>query len=120
MAPSAVPINSLDNCEPPLDISRPAKKIKLDQSLHHPRQEDMEEPVAIPSHPLDVKPSGNAYTATENLKDNCGVFAMLPDELLMQLLEYLPGKELQLLGSTCKALHAFSRADELWKELFVQ
>lgn len=73
---------------------------------------------AIPGHPLGVKPSGNALLATENLRDAIGTFSILPDELILILLEFLDGPSLLRIGRTCKAFYAFTRAEELWKGLF--
>ena len=71
-------------------------------------------------HPLGIKPLGNAYTAQENLKLNAGLFACLPDEVLIQFLEHLSASLLRSIGATCKALYAFSRVDELWKSLLIE
>ena len=76
--------------------------------------------IFVKRHPLGVRPSGNALTATRNFRQACGSFASLPDELLMQLLESLQAEDLLRLGGTCKALHAFSRSEELWRTLFVE
>ncbi len=74
----------------------------------------------IPSHPLGVKPSGNEYTAKENLRESIGTFQILPDEVLVTVLEYLDSTQLRHLGSTCKALYAFCHSDDLWKALFIE
>ncbi|KAJ5820217.1 hypothetical protein N7474_005808 [Penicillium riverlandense] len=74
---------------------------------------------AIPSHPLGVKPTGNALLATWSLRDAIGPFKRLPDELILALLEYFDGPSLLRVGRTCKAFYAFTRAEELWKTLFV-
>lgn len=79
-----------------------------------------EQPVAVPVHPLGVKPLGNSYTASANSKTKTGVFARLPDELVALLLESLKARDLRLLGASCKALYAFTRAEELWKALFIE
>ena len=77
--------------------------------------------LTVPSHPLRIKPAGNAYTATENIKLAVGpFFAALPDEVLVQVLESLDAASLMRLGSTCKALYAFSRLEELWKTLCIE
>lgn len=75
---------------------------------------------AIPSHPLGVKPSGNALLATWSLRDSLGTIRRLPDELILLLLEWLDGASLLRIGRTCKAFYAFTRAEELWKALFVE
>jgi hypothetical protein len=76
--------------------------------------------VAVPRHPLGVRPSGNVYSAESNDRDVIGSFSILPDELILQLLEYFPGEGLLSIGMTCKAFYAFSRTDDLWKALFLQ
>ncbi|KAF2859056.1 F-box and JmjC domain-containing protein [Piedraia hortae CBS 480.64] len=87
-----------------MDGTRPTKRARLE----------------LQKHPLRVRPGGNALTASVNLKDACGLFALLPDEVLANLLELQSAADLLRLGSTCRALHAFSRDDELWRALFVQ
>jgi hypothetical protein len=82
--------------------------------------EDVAAAIAVPSHPLGIKPAGNALTASENIKSRCGLFACLPDELLSHILESFEADVLIRLGSTCRALYAFTRLDELWRALFVR
>ncbi|KAF6240328.1 hypothetical protein HO173_001939 [Letharia columbiana] len=74
----------------------------------------------VPLHPLRIRPAGNAYTATEDIKMAAGSFAALPDELLIQVLESLDAASLKWLGCACKALYAFSRLEELWKTLCIE
>ncbi|KAF2436386.1 putative F-box and JmjC domain protein [Tothia fuscella] len=95
------------------DDSRPLKRTKLSTG-----DSDAVE-VASP-HPLGVKPLGNAYTASSNSKANTGLFSRLPDELLAHFLELLNTEALRGLGSSCKALFAFTRADDLWRALFIE
>lgn len=84
-------------------------------------EEDEDEvDTAIVPHPYNIRPAGNAYTASRDIKAFSGSFAMLPDELLLQLLEYLQAVDLIRLGSTCKALYAICRAEDLWKTLFIE
>lgn len=75
---------------------------------------------AIPCHPLGVKPSGNALLASWNLRPAIGTFQILPDELIVIVLEWFDGASLLNIGRTCKAFYAFTRAEELWKGLFVE
>lgn len=75
---------------------------------------------SVPPHPLGLRPSGNAYTATRDIKAFTGHLARLPDELLLQLLEVLDPVDLVKLGASCKALHAFCSAEDLWKTLFIE
>lgn len=98
---------------------RPSKKQKRDVPVS---QETVEggDSTAVRRHPLGVRPSGNAFTSKINLKAACGTFALLPDEILASFLEYLQPSDLLRLGSTCRALHAFTRSEELWKAIFVE
>lgn len=75
---------------------------------------------AVPLHPLGVKPAGNAYATNENTKSAAGLFATLPDELLVQILELLDAKTLLRIGCACKAIYAFSRLEDLWKTLCIE
>lgn len=99
--------------------SRPSKrpKVTVEANAQH---DDESMAVAVPVHPLRVKPAGNAYTASDNIKSRCGRFASLPDELLSHILESFDADALLRLGSTCRALYAFTRLDELWRALFVK
>ena len=75
----------------------------------------------IPPHPLRIKPSGNAFTSPSNLRDtSLGAFAVFPDELVLQFLGYLDADRLKAVGTASKALYGFSRAEELWKQLFIE
>ncbi len=75
---------------------------------------------AVRQHPLGIKPSGNAYTAKENIKVAAGLFATLPDELVVQVLEWFDAVALQQIECTCKVLYAFSRLEDLWRTLLVK
>ncbi|KAI8940102.1 hypothetical protein NX059_003817 [Plenodomus lindquistii] len=99
--------------------SRPSKKIKISREANFDDNDDDFVAAAVPSHPLGIKPAGNAYTASENIKSRCGLFARLPDELLSHIFESFDADVLLRLGSTCRALYAFTRLDELWRALFV-
>jgi hypothetical protein len=77
--------------------------------------------IEIQPHPLLIKPSGNAFTSASNLRDtSCGLFALFPDELILQVLGYLSEDELNAVGATSKGMYGFSRAEELWKTLFIE
>ena len=92
-----------------------------DSGVPYEAQDDRD-PEGVPAHSLGIKPLGNAYDvgAPANIRTCAGVFAKLPDELLLHVLEYLrPGGLLKLSG-TCRALHAFCAAEELWKTLAVE
>lgn len=71
----------------------------------------------VPIHPFEIKPLGNVYTASENIKVRSGLFALLADETVIEVFERLDAVTLLRLGCTCKALYAFSRLEELWKTL---
>jgi hypothetical protein len=101
------------------DGTRLAKRRKTNESQSS-TQQPLSDGTLTKRHPLRVRPSGNALTAESNLKASCGLFALLPDELLVQFLEILNVPHLLRLGATCKALHAFTRNEELWRALFVE
>ncbi|KAL8869690.1 MAG: hypothetical protein Q9174_004083 [Haloplaca sp. 1 TL-2023] len=50
-------------------------------------------------HPLGVKPLGNAYMAHGNIRTNAGLLAILPDELITQIMESSQLKQFQWHGS---------------------
>jgi hypothetical protein len=114
MAPGLLEPETIDIAE-----ARPSKKQRTSvvEDFHN---DDDDVATALPSHPLGIKPAGNAYTASENIKSRCGSFARLPDELLSHILESFDADTLIRLGSTCRALYAFTRLDELWRALFVR
>ena len=99
--------------------SRPPKRLRRESEAGYARDDDCD---ILPSHPLNVRPEGNAYTEESkvNIRQNSGLFAHLPDELLLHFLDYLDAYQLIALGSTCKVLYAFAYFDELWRSLFVQ
>lgn len=76
--------------------------------------------LATPQHPLGIKPAGNEYLADANIKGSAGYFATLPDELIVQVLEFVDAVALRQLQHTCKALFAFTRLEDLWKMLCVE
>lgn len=102
---------------PSQTTSSPANSSHPKDIAKGPRQHDS---LAVPSHPLSIKPAGNAYTATKNIKFAAGLFVSLPDELIIQVLESLDAASLTRLGCTCKALYAFSRFEDLWKTLCIE
>ena len=75
---------------------------------------------SVPPHPLGIKPLGNKYFAAEDARKNMGVLQILPDEMLMQLLEYMDMPALRLLGSTCRFLFACCTSDDIWKAIFLE
>lgn len=78
------------------------------------------ETVTVPRHPLGLKPLGNRYTSHGNIKEWTGSFQILPDEQVIQILDYLDASSLVTIGATCKALYAFARFEDLWKNLFLE
>lgn len=116
MAPSAVLTEEVVTQTDPCDSTPPRKRIKLQ---HGHEDLDAEDGTAVASHPLGVKPLGNALTAALNLKENAGLFARLPDEVLQVLLESLDAGALLRIGHTCRYLFAFTSLDEFWRSLFV-
>jgi hypothetical protein len=98
-----------------LQFLPPAEKKSLAVTLS-----ETELPDATPPHPLGVKPSGNGLTASWTLRSAIGYLQILPDELILILLETLESADLRAVGATCKALYAFTRSEELWKALFIE
>ena len=94
--------------------ARPTKRLKTAASPTLERDD------LVRRHPLGVKPLGNAFAATTDSKSRAGMFARWPDELLLHFLEVLQVPHLLRLGGTCKALHAFSRSEELWRAIFIE
>lgn len=76
---------------------------------------------SIPVHPMGVKPLGNQYFATgPTARQSLGSLGRLPDEMILQMLEYLDTRSLKDVGFTCRFLYAFCQLDELWKALFLE
>lgn len=72
-------------------------------------------------HPLLVRPSGNALTSDgTDLRASMGSFGQLPDALVLVLLEFLDQRSLTNLGTTCRALFAYTTYDQLWRDLAVE
>lgn len=111
------PLDSV--CDFPTEY-RASKRVKLSPRPNaDTEQDESADPASIGvRHALGVRPSGNAYLSSHNLKDAAGYFAMWPDELIATFLEGRTPRELLALGSTCKALHAFTRNEELWRAIF--
>lgn len=120
MAPSADLVSSADAAGYTFDREHISKKRKLQPAQDADMEETSTIESGVPPHPLGIKPLGNAYEAKFNLKAFCGSFARLPDEMLVQLFEYLDARDLKNIGATCRTLYAFSRAEELWKPLFIE
>lgn len=75
----------------------------------------------IPVHPMGVKPLGNRYFASgPTARQSLGLLARLPDEMILQILEYFDIETLKDVGFTCRFLYAFCHLDELWKALFLE
>lgn len=95
-----------------------------DWSIPYSPLSDKESPHLGPqirAHPLGIRPSGNALTASSgDAHDNIGRFGALPDEVILILLEWLEDVELLSLGKTCRAFFAFTTSDDLWKTLMLQ
>lgn len=102
-------------------FSRPTKRVRVDAATSEPvSTTDADTVTAVCRHNLGVRPSGNALFATTNLKTSVGSFAILPDEVIAQVLDYFDAATLLRLGASCRALHAFTRNEELWRTLFVE
>ncbi|KAK4152417.1 hypothetical protein C8A00DRAFT_16262 [Chaetomidium leptoderma] len=99
------------------DRSQPLSHSKAGNSNHDDSSLDS----SIPSHPLGIKPLGNKYFSSgEDARMLLGTLQVLPDEMLMQLLEYLDPRALRLFGYTCKFLFACCVVDDIWKTIFLE
>ncbi|KAK5663451.1 hypothetical protein OQA88_3880 [Cercophora sp. LCS_1] len=75
---------------------------------------------ALPPHPLGLRPLGNKYfTSGKDARESSGIFQALPDDMIMQLLEFLDQRSLRILGYTCRFLYAHCIYDDLWKTIFL-
>jgi hypothetical protein len=102
-----------------LESQHPHKRQRLESAFKDEVDHNAD---LLPSHPLHIRPSGNAILGNENtvtdIRPNLGLFAALTDELLAYFLEYLDVAEVLSLGATCKTFFAFTRVDELWRKFF--
>lgn len=71
------------------------------------------------SHPLGVRPSGNALL-DDDRKPGMGLFALLPDAIVLTIIQELDKASLLALGHTCKGLFAYCWFDELWKQVIYE
>ncbi|KAL2022819.1 hypothetical protein VTK56DRAFT_4635 [Thermocarpiscus australiensis] len=98
------------NARPPL--SRPMANMD---------NEDSDVSSSVPPHPLGIKPLGNKYFSNgKDARKSLGTLQVLPDEMLMQLLEFLDKRSLRLLGYTCRFLYACCMSDDVWKTIFLE
>ncbi|KAG8526944.1 uncharacterized protein KY384_008373 [Bacidia gigantensis] len=74
------------------------------------------EDTTIATHPLGVKPLGNLYIAEKNLKAAAGHFAVISDDLLLKILEWLDVSSLTCVSATCKALYGFVDCSGLFSD----
>lgn len=79
-----------------------------------------------PSHPLGVKPSGNALLSNvDHIKEThrklLGDFARFPEELLVELLSYITEpQDLKNLGLCSRILYAYTYSEEHWRSLYLK
>lgn len=87
----------------------------------HHQLDDADASSSVPPHPLGIKPLGNKYLSNgDDARAFLGTLRILPDEMLMQLLEFLDQRTLRLLGYTCRFLYACSMSDDIWKTKFLE
>jgi len=115
-----LPVHFNDALASSQDNKRPIKRSKTTAFSSPTAANGVEKSTFVRRHPLGVRPSGNSFASDENLKLACGGFRVFPDELLAQFLELLDAPHLLRLGACCKALHAFTRNEELWRAIFVE
>lgn len=75
-------------------------------------------------HPLNVKPSGNSFLASENQpngvskNEQMGTFSLLQEDLLMDLFNYLDPNSLKNLSHTSRVMYAYLYDEGIWKYQF--
>lgn len=74
----------------------------------------------IHAHRLGIRPSGNGLTESAHARHNIGTFGVLPDEVILTVLEWIEDAQLIVLGKTCRAFFAFTSNDDLWRTLLLQ
>lgn len=79
------------------------------------------------SHPLGVKPSGNALLSSEHgkmeaLRDKLlGDLAKFPEHLLVEILSYITDpNDLRSLGQSSRILYAYTYTDEYWRDIYMK
>ena len=83
---------------------------------------------SAPTHPLGVKPSGNALIESASQKDIkntskklLGNLSVLPEDLLIELISYIDDpKDLQSLGSCSRILYVYTYDEELWRKIYTK
>jgi len=87
----------------------------LDEPPHkRPRVEDGEGSERRES----ASPSKKSIAAALGVRANgLGPFRVLADELLLELLARMDARTLAILGQTSKAMYAFTRHEDLWRQL---
>ncbi|CDO94727.1 unnamed protein product [Kluyveromyces dobzhanskii CBS 2104] len=83
---------------------------------------------SVPTHPLGVKPSGNALIEGADPKEIkqvreklLGSLAVLPEDVLIELITYIDDpKDLQSLGCSSRILYAYTYDEELWRRNYTK
>uniref|UniRef100_K3X1S1 JmjC domain-containing protein n=1 Tax=Globisporangium ultimum (strain ATCC 200006 / CBS 805.95 / DAOM BR144) TaxID=431595 RepID=K3X1S1_GLOUD len=111
-----------------VEQQRALKKPKLNDTA--PCAASASEPVAITckrvlTHPYGIKPIGNFYEDMDKGIADCrapglGKLAFLSDMQMLSLLNYLPAKDLCVLGECSRFCYVFSSHDELWRTLVLE
>ena len=91
----------------------------VDSSPSDGDEDSRDAELAYDAHPLGVKPGGNALAAQATASGKMGVFGGLPDEIILEVLQWLDGKSLLNIGASCRGLYAYTTFDQLWKDLFI-
>lgn len=81
-----------------------------------------------PSHPLGVKPSGNALLVDQDVTTRnktkeklLGHLSKFPEDFLMELVTYVNApRDLQSLGLASRILYAYTYDEELWRKLYTK
>ncbi|KAE9354812.1 F-box protein [Phytophthora fragariae] len=101
--------------------SRLVKKVKISSDA----LVGVSSPRARLEHPLGVKPIGNYFEDAVNGVVECrasglGRLAMLEDNQLLSLLNYLSARDLATLAACSRAGYVYATHDELWRVLVLE
>ncbi|EMG48584.1 JMJ22 Arginine-specific demethylase JMJ22 [Candida maltosa Xu316] len=104
-----------------------AKRQKFSKSYIYPNQQRTISVFSVASkHPLNVKPSGNSYFSSDpkllqQRLDSLGSFKVLPDELIMEIINQVNDiQSLLNLSHVSKVFYAFLYDEEIWKKIYVE
>lgn len=90
--------------------------------MHTRKRRRISPGIVAPSHPLNVKPAGNALFASQpsNRSAVLGRLAALNDELLVDIISRLGPQELARLSAVSSGCRAFANHEAIWRNLCLE